>query len=610
MSAPKRVFATFLMTMIGLVVLAVAWAQAPRLLGEGDLIKLLDLQVDDAAILKRIQKGGIDFTVDEATLDRLKKAGASEGVLDAVREAAKARPTVPKSAKAVTYEDILALLRAQVEEQDILDRLAKSPTIFTLGAEQVDELKKAGASEKLLETMQGKRPSAPAGEVTDLAIILDCSGSMGEKTRDNQIKMDVAKRVVSELVHDIPSGLNVTFLIYGHDANLRCKAVKVVRPLDPLDSVGRAMLINAIREFRPVGATPIATALGAAGSELAKGRGPAGLVLISDGKETCGGDPSAETARLVKELKLTFGVHVIGFDVQPNERAALEEIARAGKGQYYNAVSAAKFREVVQVMHKKITVAANRHIKEEPPAPSIDDDDPAVQALIDRLNDESSSTRKVAAESLRRLGAKSAVPALMKRVADDLWYISGYTNVPDDPIGGGKAAALEVLKQLAPDRVTEALIAATRSKTVEVRVWALGELVGRKDDTRADAVVEALVRALGDAGGGDADRAAHMVRAGRHIRRVAAEGLRQLGARSAAPALAQRVADDLWYISGYTNVPDDPIGGGKAAALEVLKLLAPEKVTAALAAALKLKNEYVRSWAAAELGQLRSKGEK
>jgi ketosteroid isomerase-like protein len=165
-----------------------------------------------------------------------------------------------------------------------------------------------------------------------------------------------------------------------YDANLRCKAVKVVRPLGPLDSVGRALLTNAIREFRPVGATPIATALAAAGSELAKGRGPAGLVLISDGKETCGGDPSAETARLVKELKLTFGVNVIGFDVQPDERAALEEIARVGKGQYYNAESAAKFRTVVQAMRKTIAVAARPAVKKDVAAAKPANPEPKAQS--------------------------------------------------------------------------------------------------------------------------------------------------------------------------------------------------------------------------------------
>jgi hypothetical protein len=80
-------------------------------------------------------------------------------------------------------------------------RLEKSPTQFTLDAKQVAELKRAGASEKLLAAMSGKRkPSGEqTGDVTDFAILLDCSGSMMEKTTDGKTKMAVAKAVVAEL---------------------------------------------------------------------------------------------------------------------------------------------------------------------------------------------------------------------------------------------------------------------------------------------------------------------------------------------------------------------------------------------------------------------------
>ena len=183
----------------------------------------------------------------------------------------------------------------------------------------------------------------------------------------------------------------------------------------------------------------------------------------------------------------------------------------------------------------------------------------------------------------------------MKRVADDVWVFDS-TNLPrqNDPNAGGKAAALEALKLLAPESVTAALATALKSKNESVRSWAAAELQNQKGDETA---VEPLIQALSDTDG--------------WTRKAAAESLGKLGGKSAAPALMRRVADDVWVFNS-TNLPhqNDPNAGGKAAALEALKLLAPEKVTAALATALKSKNESVRSWAAAELGQLRSKGEK
>src|SRR5438067_7978188 len=105
------------------------------------------------------------------------------------------------AASAVTYEQVLQMLALAIDEEAILKRLAKSPTLFTLSADQVTALKKAGASEKLLAAMQTARPASEAAAelITDVAIILDCSGSMREATRDRRTKMAVAKQVITEL---------------------------------------------------------------------------------------------------------------------------------------------------------------------------------------------------------------------------------------------------------------------------------------------------------------------------------------------------------------------------------------------------------------------------
>src|SRR5262249_37714738 len=147
-------------------------------------------------------------------LERLRKAATSDAVLDAVRRAGAGKPAA--AAKAVTYQDVLQLLRLGIEEKDILERLKKSPTLFTLDARQVAELEQAGASNKLLAAMQGQRGADEPGEVTDYAFILDCSGSMMDRTREGTSKMEVAKKVVSELIAKIPNGRRVTFIVYGH----------------------------------------------------------------------------------------------------------------------------------------------------------------------------------------------------------------------------------------------------------------------------------------------------------------------------------------------------------------------------------------------------------
>ncbi len=105
--------------------------------------------------------------------------------------------------------------------------------------------------------------------------------------------------------------------------------------------------------------------------------------------------------------------------------------------------------------------------------------DPTVQALIDGLSDTDGTVRRASAEGLRQRGDQAAVPALVKRVADDTWIAKPRfrgTNGGGDPEAGGKTAALEALRKLAPDKVPEALRQAQRSKNSSVRAWATQEL--------------------------------------------------------------------------------------------------------------------------------------
>ena len=95
--------------------------------------------------------------------------------------------------------------------------------------------------------------------------------------------------------------------------------MKVARSLAPLDASGKSHLGAQVAALQPVGGTPIAAALELAGSELARNDSPCGMVLISDGKETCNGDPAAVAASLTSRLKLSFGLHVVGFDVQGDD---------------------------------------------------------------------------------------------------------------------------------------------------------------------------------------------------------------------------------------------------------------------------------------------------
>jgi HEAT repeat protein len=221
-----------------------------------------------------------------------------------------------------------------------------------------------------------------------------------------------------------------------------------------------------------------------------------------------------------------------------------------------------------------------------------------VAVLGEALLDKSGPVRRVAAESLHKLGDKAAAPALVKAVVDNEWLAVPWALHPSDGSGNYdpavRNAALDALKALAPERVTEALLGAARSKQTSLRLWAYGHLGSRNDDK---AVVQALTQALSDQAG--------------PVRRVAAESLKKLGDKSAAPALLKAVADDHWLPYPRLIGPNDGSGNYdpvvRNAVLDALKALAPEIVPEALQAALKSQNANVRAWAVEQLANQKDK---
>jgi serine/threonine protein kinase len=239
-------------------------------------------------------------------------------------------------------------------------------------------------------------------------------------------------------------------------------------------------------------------------------------------------------------------------------------------------------------------------------------DKAVVAALPKRFDDPHWSVRREAAHSLGRIGDPDAVPALIARVADEKWMTERWGLEPgekfsrwaSDPKQGGKDAALDALRVLAPARVVEALVQALRSGRKDrgfekeglsrpglVRAWAAERLA----DCTGPEVVPALIEALRD------DYPL--------VRRRAAESLGKLADRSAAGALAARVADERWLsprrcrLTGAAFAEEfaDPQWGGKQAALTALRMLSPEQAAAALKQAAVSKDAGVRAWAEAQM---------
>jgi hypothetical protein len=91
---------------------------------------------------------------------------------------------------------------------------------------------------------------------------------------------------------------------------------------------------SAIESTRAQGFTPIALSLQQGVTDFAADAKERVIVLVSDGKETCQGDPVV-AARTLATRKIT--VHTIGFVVDTAARGQLQNIARITGGTYFDA---------------------------------------------------------------------------------------------------------------------------------------------------------------------------------------------------------------------------------------------------------------------------------
>ena len=166
----------------------------------------------------------------------------------------------------------------------------------------------------------------------DLLLIFDASGSMwGQIEGENKIV--IARRVLNDLVDELPEGSELGLVAYGHRREGDCADIETLLPISPLDSERVGALVDSIN---PKGKTPI-TAAAEQAFEVARGRDePTAIVLVSDGLETCGGDPCA-AVRLARQSGLDFVFHVVGFDVAGEDVSSLECMAQEGAGLFLNA---------------------------------------------------------------------------------------------------------------------------------------------------------------------------------------------------------------------------------------------------------------------------------
>ena len=173
-------------------------------------------------------------------------------------------------------------------------------------------------------------------ERPEVLVVVDGSGSMKEGFPGAPSRIGAAReaiaRVVRSLHHDVVTGL-VSFT--------DCTETETPRKYGYRD---RPRLLARIRGIAPSRGTSLANSIRRAGN-AAKSVGPATVVVVSDGEDTCGGDPCA-AARALKAGKPLLKFNVL--DLSGGRSPVLQCVADATGGRVFAPADAEQMGREMQ----------------------------------------------------------------------------------------------------------------------------------------------------------------------------------------------------------------------------------------------------------------------
>jgi hypothetical protein len=163
------------------------------------------------------------------------------------------------------------------------------------------------------------------------------SASMADVVGGEQGR-DLVRAAIRTAVETLPADMVTAVRVYGHrversERGESCRDTELLIPFTTgLTPAGLTPLDNLL----PRGLTPLAASLLAAGADFPAGPDRRAIIVVTDGADTCDGDPVAAVQAL-RARGLDVVVHTVGLNLTPGARSELGAIARAGGGMFFAA---------------------------------------------------------------------------------------------------------------------------------------------------------------------------------------------------------------------------------------------------------------------------------
>lgn len=246
-------------------------------------------------------------------------------------------------------------LEQLAKDTDDLEMMKKGLVSLLASPHYKQVIEGANAYEPHFEEPYLPDPTISEGAVEKRAaekaiILLDASSSMLLQA-EGRLKMDIAKDAVKSFAQTIGQLSEVSLVVYGHkgsesdaDKGASCSGVEEVYPMG---KYSKKEFHEAVDSFESKGWTPLAGAIQKAAEMSSSYEGGTTIYIVSDGAETCDGDPIQASKELVAKNSINT-VNIIGFDVDGKTENQLKAVAEAGNGEYFKADNPDELKKSIQ----------------------------------------------------------------------------------------------------------------------------------------------------------------------------------------------------------------------------------------------------------------------
>jgi Ca-activated chloride channel family protein len=195
--------------------------------------------------------------------------------------------------------------------------------------------------------------NVPVKERTRILFLLDASASMYQPwgTGTAETRITSAKKILNEIMDSLEkkNHVELALRVYGHQSPLGAKDCKDTKLEAGFSRNNIPFIREKLKAINPKGITPIAYSLQQASNDFPDNQARNIIILMTDGEESCGGDPCAVAYELEKK-KIILKHFAIGIGISEAAAATFRCF-----GNFYNVNDQQSFRNVLSGIINKVT---------------------------------------------------------------------------------------------------------------------------------------------------------------------------------------------------------------------------------------------------------------